>query len=363
MAPRPLAALVALLLARPRRALAWTTGNLVLSVGGDGTAEGSCNGTLAAALCAFSFEEFAVSGAAIARTGQTAAAPFATIGSLADPSNYAPFSSSLSLSDDGIFLTFVGYQGAVGTAVGVSNSGNLAGGVQTAVFINAPPAAAHRVIAYMDFLGDVNVCQGNLDALTTTPNVPANLDVWSAVWCSSCGAFYLTFGPNIGTTAGGIYYLPMPSGIAGPMGAAVQLTSSPTTSSATNLKMYTYIGLFNGVVYVARSGIGVSGGTDSLPGTPQTAAAVPLGSTGGNLQPVVGTVAAGISAAPLGSKTPHAWLFTTTASVTTFWQTDDIFGLSSFPGCTVQSVGTHVHQPKPARHQLPTATHTPLFFF
>ena len=330
---------------------AFTSGNLLVSLAGDGTPAGDANSTLAQSLCALSFEEFAASGAALASTAQkaavnsTGATAFTTLGNVADPSTNAPFSGALALSSDGFFVTFVGYGAPAGTPVGASNAG--VGDTQTNNVIVAPPASASRLIGYIDYSGLVSYVQGNLDSISTVPSVANNMDVWGAVWCASCGGFYVTVGPYIGTASGGIFWIPSAPGIAGPIGLPVRLTSSPATSAATNLKQYNMIGIVDGVAYVARSGNGNSGGTNTLaspgqPGLPTTAAQVPLGSSGGNLKPVVGTVAAGISTTTLGSHLPHAFLFTGSGASLTFWQSDSVFGLLSVPGCNATATGTPV---------------------
>ena len=346
-----LALAAALALAPAPARAAFTAGNLLVSLAGNGTSAGSPNGTLAQSLCAFSFEEFAASGAGLASTLQTAAAPsagasaFTTLGNAADPggSTNAPFSGSLAISSDGYFVTFVGYGAPAGTFVGASNAG--VGDTQTNNVIVAPPASASRLIGYIDYSGLVSFVQGNLNAISTMPSVAYNMDAWGAVWCASCSSFYVTVGPYIGTTGGGIFYIPMALGISGPMGTPVQLATSPPTSAANNLKGYTAIGIYSGNVYVARSGNGVSGGTNPLtspgqPALPTTAAQVPLGT--GNLPPVVGNVAAGISSTTLGSHLPHAFLFTGSGATLTFWQSDPVFGLLSVPSCNATAAGIPV---------------------
>ena len=69
--------------------------------------------------------------------------------------------------------------------MGASNSG--VGDTQTSVFVVAPPASASRRIGYVNYAGLVSFCQGTLDAISTTPSVPTNNNVWGAVWCASCG--------------------------------------------------------------------------------------------------------------------------------------------------------------------------------
>jgi len=271
--PPPLALLAALL---PLAALAFTPGNLIVSLVGDGTVAGSAGGELSnQSLVVLTFEEFAfVNGSVLASTGQIRTVPspeasqqgeppFTTLGNAADPggSNKSPQSGSLALSADGFYLTFVGYTCAAGTFVGTSNSGT--GDVQTANTITHVSSSCTRLIAYIDATGLVRVVDGDLNSISVF-TYPANnyytQDVWSAVYCASCGGFYVTTGPifNNGAT-GGIWFVPSPS-IAGTLGAGIRLaatTQDISTGGKSNFGGYTTVGIFNGAFYVSANAKGV----------------------------------------------------------------------------------------------------------
>ena len=361
--PPPLALLAALL---PLAALAFTPGNLIVSLVGDGTVAGSAGGELNnQSLVVLTFEEFAVvNGSVLASTGQIRTVPspeasqqgeppFTTLGNAADPggSNKSPQSGSLALSADGFYLTFVGYTCAAGTFVGTSNSGT--GDVQTANTITHVSSSCTRLIAYIDATGLVRVVDGDLNSISVF-TYPANnyytQDVWSAVYCASCGGFYVTTGPifNNGAT-GGIWFVPSPS-IAGTLGAGIRLaatTQDISTGGKSNFGGYTTVGIFNGAFYVEANAEGVCGGLSyfglGAPGLPtsptQLAATFIIGTKNPTqgalaLSPVVGNGVNCVSNTALGSHLPRAFVFTDNAAVRTLWQTDANYGLMAVPQCT-----------------------------
>ena len=175
LAPAPL--LLALLLA-PSAVRGFTPGNLIVSLVGDGTVAGSAAGALATAHVVLTFEEFAAAnGSTLASTGRTAIVPsalaqaegeppFTTMGNTADPggSNLAPSSGALTPSEDGYYLTFVGYTCAAGTNIGTSTTGSA--DAQSANAIAQVSKACTRLIAYVDFSGLVRVVDGDLNSIT-----------------------------------------------------------------------------------------------------------------------------------------------------------------------------------------------------
>ena len=289
------------------RAAAFTPGNLLLSLVGDGTAAGAADGALATAHVVLTFEEFAAAnGTTRASTGQTATVPsalaqaegeppFTTMGNTADPggSNLSPSSGAMTPSDDGYYLTFVGYTCAAGTNIGSSTTGSF--DVQTADTAAQVSKLCTRLIAYIDYSGLVRVVDGDLNsitiftypasrtyfriflppaahpeltrALTPSPSAPRAenyaQNVWSAVYCSSCKGFYVTTGPIlVDSTTGGIWFVPSPS-IAGTLGLGVKIASTPQTLTNKNYDAYTTGAIFSGVYYVARSASGTCGGIAS----------------------------------------------------------------------------------------------------
>jgi hypothetical protein len=252
--PPLLTALLALACAPAAVVLGFTPGNLLVSLAGDGTAAGAPGN--ATTLVALLLEEFAPSGTTLSSTNETRTVPspdavaqgeppFTTLGNVADPvgSHLAPTSGALTPSDDGFFLTFVGYSCAAGTPVGTSNIGSADVQTNANTWVQVGKNCT-RLIAYVDYSGLVRVVDGNLDSISIFTYPASNnfaQNTWSAAYCTSCKGFYVTTGPvYLSTATGGIWFVPSPT-ISGTLGDGIKLASTPQTLSNRNYDSCVYI--------------------------------------------------------------------------------------------------------------------------
>ena len=249
-----------LVAARAAAAAAFTQGNVLVLEAGDGTLAGSAapsnastNDHNSASAVSASFFEYSINQqtGVLTATGNVVALPAATLtsgltllGNVADVGNsvgtYMPYSGSLSLATDGSNLAFVGYQQPAGSLVGPScmcySLTSAAVNLDTPISLSLPANTVNRVIGWIDASGTVRTVNGNLNTVLGAYTI--NSAIWYANGPANSG-FYVTGGYSFQSSGGvgGIYWVPMPSGIGGPQGTPVLVCLTPAYT-ATNFKMY-----------------------------------------------------------------------------------------------------------------------------
>ena len=328
--------LLSLLAVAPPAARAWTAGNVVAVTVGDGTVAGAAAGTgsnaancVAAQLLEFGLAAggalpLAATGSAAAMPSASAAASFTLLGGAADVGQAAPFSGLPALSSDGLYVTFAGYQAPAGTPVGTSTSSfSITNpGSQSGVSVAVPPASLNRVIGYLDGAGAFATVPGNLNSVLGA--LPIHSAFYLAQGANS--GFFVTGGVSSATVSGGgIFFVPMPSGIGGQMGtpSLVQVVQSGGTAS--NLKLPGWISQNAGILYETKIASGVSAGVyafDAVSGAANQSS-VPITNS-------------------LGYQ-PRQFAFVANSSgATNLFVADGLSGLLYFPGCAPSLSGSRV---------------------
>lgn len=337
---------------------AFTPGNLLVFMAGDGTVPGSAlpsatgaNDRNSVNTVAGKIVEYSVgAGGALAATGVSAvlpstgtaappSGPITVLGNVADVGNsggtYQPFSGHLDTSTDGTIVSFVGYSTPAGTFVGAScmcnNIAALASNNNVGMGVNVTASTVQRVIGWFDASGQVRIVNGNLNAAF------GSLPVYSALWYNGGAGqsgFWVTGGYTITSLQlGGIYWVPMPYGIGGPMGTVTLICANPAYT-ANNYKMYSSVYAFGGWLYALRVTAGTSGGGGSLPVAFPTTTQASC-SAGGTLSQIPG--GGTNNAQTMGGWAIHAMVWTTNSTGgAVYWHVDGELGLTRMTGCVGQ---------------------------